>query len=140
MKIEKTSTAPKIATSVDSANLESAKINLSKSNFNFEESGISSSRKTSNKSLYIGLDSMSTEEKKRHRSKIRRNLDNYMKDILGKDRTSKERETAVGDFLSFYKKNWKITDFKIESFSEKTNEIDLKNYKMLLDFVKSVIE
>lgn len=118
-------------------NVETPAIATSKfEKFDFSEIGISSEKKTSNKSLYKGLDGMTTEDKKRHRSKIRRTLDNLMKEILGKDRTDAEREKGISEFMIFYKENWKITDFRIETFSEKSNEADLKNYRNLLAVVK----
>jgi len=138
----KNPTSEKINVSkVDSLNLASAKINLSKGKKEIlENSKFSKGEKTTSKELYIGTSKMSTDESKIFRRNLRSKLDRFMKNILGQDRTEKERENAIGEFLIFYKENWRIADFKIENFSAKKKEADLRDLKNLLAYVESVIE
>lgn len=123
---------------LDSVNLENVKINVSKGNKELtNKEGI----KTSNKDLYsIDRSSMSSEDQKKFRQKIRRDLQRFVKDILGKDRSDESRTKSISEFLIFYKSNWKIQDFRIENFSQSKNETDLKDYKDLLTFVSSTLE
>jgi hypothetical protein len=122
---------------IDSLNLDSAKINIKKADLTLAtREGI----KSSNKSLYRGFDDLSTEDQKKRRQKIRRDLNRFVADILGKDRKDEEREKSIGEFLIFYKENWKITDFRMENFSQKKNKEDLKDYAELLEFIKGTLE
>src|SRR5690349_8499402 len=123
---------------LDSVNLESVKINVSKGNKELtNKEGI----KTSNKDIYsIDRKSMSSEDQKKFRQKIRRDSQRFVKDILGKDRSDESRTKSISEFLEFYKKNWKIQDFRIENFSQSKNETDLKDYTDLLNYVKSTLE
>lgn len=116
-------------------NLNSVKINLSKGKkILLDKVSVSSKRE-----IYKGTDQMNQEEKKKFRGKIRRNLRSFTNSILGKDRSEKERTESVKNFLSFYKENWKIQNFKIEDFSQSKDEMDLKDYKNLLIYVASVL-
>lgn len=123
---------------IDSLNLENLKVNVSKGDKSLtNKEGI----KSSNKDLYsIDRSKMNSEDQKKFRQKIRRDLQRFVKDILGKDRTDESRTKSISEFLNFYKSNWRITDFKIENFSQSKNEIDLKDYKDLLMFVSSTLE
>ena len=87
------------------------------------------------KSLYIH--EMKGEEAKKFRSKIRRKLGSFVNIILGKDRSEEERAEGVAEFTKFYKANWKLNDFKIESFTQSKDESDLKDYKDLLKFTQA---
>lgn len=142
-KVQKSESAkvknPKVKKSEksDAINFDKIKINVKKSDKKLADVERSTS---ANKSIYIGLEKLSEREKKIFRGKIRRKLDNYVSDILGKDRTDQERTDAIKNFLSFYKKNWIRTDFKIESFTLKKNEADIKDYKNLLKFVSQSLE
>ena len=121
---------------VSPSNLD--EINLSNVSFS-EDMYVSGKSKTSRKSLYKGTDKMTTDEKKSHRRILRRDLNNFVSSILGRDRTEDERKHSISEFILFYKKNWIVTDFKIETFSEKTNENDLRNYRNLLSVVSKAI-
>lgn len=131
-KIEKSEKIQK-----DSINLESAKINLSKGK---KELCDKESKTHSRKDLYNGINNLSSDDQKKFRQKIRNQLKRFVSAILGKDRNDSEKEKSIQDFLSFYKENWRINDFKIENFSQSKNPIDLKDYSTLLEYVKSTLE
>lgn len=117
------------------------KISLKKESLELiEKEGKDSLKGTSRKSIYKGFESLSTDEKKTFRGKIRRDLNNFVKEILGKGRSNSEREKAIEEFMEFYKMHWRITDFRIENFSQKTNEGDIKDYKNLLKVVSQSFE
>jgi hypothetical protein len=109
-------------------------INLANVKFDFSKDGKNLSS-VSNKSLYKGTEGMTTDEKKKFRRDLRKNLSQFVSVILGKNRTNEERKQGISDFLKFYRKNWIVTDFRIETFSEKRNEGDLKDFKNLLQVV-----
>lgn len=121
--------------SIDQINLENVKINLSKGDSKL----ITKESVSSRKDLYLGLSEKSSEEQKKFRGFLRRELRRYVNQILGKDRSDAERLDSIQKFLSFYKKHWRITDFKIENFSQSKNEIDLKDYLELLTYVRQII-
>lgn len=120
----------------DAVNLASVKINVSK----IDKSNLSKERITTEKNLYLGMEGLSSEEKKKFRGKIRRDLGRFVNQILGKDRSDEERANSIREFLEFYSKNWKVTNFKIDDFSQSKNEIDLKDYRTLLHTVQSALE
>lgn len=117
----------------DIINADAIKINLSGINPDL----LSKSRITTEKHIYIGIDHLSQEDRKKFRGKIRRDLGRYVNQILGKDRKDEERIASIQSFLEFYKKNWKIMDFKIDNFSQSKNEMDIQDYKDLLHVVQS---
>jgi hypothetical protein len=128
----------------ESANLSSVKINLKKGNRDLQN--VESNSKSS-KSIYKGMESLSTDEKKIFRGKLRRKLSKFHSDILGNESYQKSHGRSDDDiindiksFISFYKENWMIQDFKIENFSSSRNEIDRKNYQNLLNFIQSTLE
>lgn len=90
----------------------------------------------SRSSLYKGMDDLSIKDQKKERSKIRRRLDNFISDILGMDRKKEEKESSIKEFNSFYKKNWKIQDFKIDNFSNQSDEDKRKEFTLILDLAK----
>ncbi len=122
---------------IDSMNFENVKINVSKG---LTELTTKESKTLSQKDLYLLSSDLSSEERKQFRQKIRRDVQRFISDILGKDRKENERTEAIQKFLSFYSKNWRITDFKLENFTQIKNESDLKEIKNLLDYVKSTLE
>lgn len=117
---------------LDFLNVNKIKISLSKN----KELLTKEKSATNSKEIYKGMNEMSTDEKKKFRGKIRRNLHNFVNQILGKDRSEKERIEGIKDFLKFYKTNWKIQDFKLENFSLSQNPADKKDYVNLLKYVK----
>ena len=122
---------------LDSVNLENVKVNVAKGKkelISKELNSISVKR-----SIYSIPDEMKGDEKK-FRGKIRRELKRFVASILGKDRNEDERKKSISEFLKFYKKNWKIQNFKIEDFTNSTNESDKKDYLDLLNYVKSTME
>jgi len=121
---------------IDQVNLSNVKVNLSKGNKKLLTKESVSSRKE----IYLGSDQKTNEEKKKFRGWIRRELKRFVNQILGKDRTDSERIDSIEKFISFYKKHWKITDFKLENFSQCKNDMDLKDYRELLDYVKETLE
>jgi len=116
---------------IDSLNLENVKINLSKNSDLLTKE----SKNFNRKEIYKGMQELSTDEKKKFRNKIRSKTKYFVNQILGKDRSEKERTDSIKEFLTFYKENWKIQDFKIESFTSKQNESDLKDLRNLLKYV-----
>ena len=136
-KEKKAKKSVKKSTSTDSINIDKIKIDVSKGKKDLLTKEKSISGK---KDLYKGTEGLNSEEKKKHRGKIRRELHRYVNAILGKDRSNEERTQSVKKFLSFYKSNWKVQDFKIENFTHSQNDADLKDYKALLSFVQSVLK
>lgn len=122
---------------LDSVNLDNVKVNVSKG----EKSLISKELNSISvkRSIYQIPEEMKGDEKK-FRGKIRRELKRFVSSILGKDRNEEERTKSISEFLKFYKKNWKIQNFKIEDFTNSTNESDKKDYLDLLNYVKSTME
>lgn len=120
----------------DQVNLSQVKVKLGKNKDLITKEG----RSTSSKEIYRNTETLSIEEKKKFRGKIRRNLKNFVNTILGKDRSDSERETGIKEFVEFYKKNWKLNDFKVENFTLTQNETDRKDYANLLKFVKDSLE
>ena len=121
---------------LDSVNLENVKVNISKGKkelISKELNSISVKR-----SIYLIPSELKGEEKK-FRGKIRRELKRFVSSILGKDRNEEERTKGISEFLKFYKNNWKIQNFKIEDFTNSTNESDKKDYLDLLNYVKSTL-
>jgi len=110
--------------SIDNANL--SKIKESKG----EKKDITRS------SLYKGVDALSMRDQKKERSKIRRKLDAFCNAILGKDRSKEEKEGSIKEFNAFYKKNWKLNDYKIDNFSNRSDEDQRKDYQLILDLAK----
>jgi len=123
-------------TTSNEVNLENVKVQVKKG----KKELITKKAVNARHSLYKGTESMKQEEMKKFRSKIRRTLRSFVNQILGKDRSEEERTKSVKDFLSFYKKTWKINDFKIENFTQSKDDADLKDYKDLLVFVSSTLE
>jgi hypothetical protein len=74
---------------------------------------------------------------KRERQKIRNKLDRFVSDILGKDRKDEERIESLKSFLEFYRKCWKIVDFKIENFSHSRSDEKKKDYQIILEMLKN---
>jgi CRISPR/Cas system-associated endonuclease/helicase Cas3 len=127
---------------VDAANATTIKkkISLKKESLELIEKEGKEFQNLPSKSVYKGIDNLSSKDQKIKRGKIRRTLDRYVSIILGKDKSDAERIQGIENFLEFYKENWKITDFKLENFSNKKNEQDLKDYKNLLDVVRRSLE
>lgn len=121
----------------DTINIDKVKVNLKKAD---KSVSLDKTAVQASKSLYKGTDGMKGEDHKKFRSKIRRGLHSFCNQILGKDRSEEERKASVKSFLSFYKINWRVQDFKIESFTQSKDEADLKDYKDLLKFVASSLE
>jgi len=112
---------------LDSANLSKIK----------EESKGSEEKKGN---LYIGFSSLSSNDQKKERSKLRRKLENFRKEILGKDRKKEEKEEGLKSFIQFYKKNWKIQDFKFENFSHQKDEDFKSDWIEILSNAKKSLE
>lgn len=96
------------------------------------------------KNLYsFKHEGMTGEEQKKFRSKIRRDLARFCNQILGIDRSEEERGNALKEFLTFYRKTWKINDFRIENFTQKKNDEAIEDYRKILliaeDFSKGGI-
>ena len=87
-------------------------------------------------SLYRGVDQLSMRDQKKERSKIRRKLDAFCNAILGKDRSKEEKDASIKEFNAFYKKNWKLNDYKIDNFSNRSDEDQRKDYQSILDLAK----
>lgn len=123
-------------TQIDNINLEKIKINLEKG----DKKLLSKEGKMPNqKNLYKLPDGLGIEEQKKFRSKIRRKIASFCNDILGKDRKDEERKESVKKFMTFYKENWKIQDFKIENFSQSKDEDQRKDIIDLLKYTQGVI-
>lgn len=116
------------------------KINLSKSKKNLQSKEYSLK---GSKNIYKSLPE-NKEDQKKFRGKLRRELKNFIRDILGskmiqnqRGRSEEDIILSIKSFLSFYKKNYLINDFKKENFS-KSNDPELdKEYSDLLEFIQS---
>lgn len=87
-------------------------------------------------SIYRGMDALSMKDQKKERSKIRRKLDAFINAILGLDRSKEDKEKSLKEFNAFYKGNWKIQDYKIDNFSNRSDEDQRKDYQKVLDLAK----
>lgn len=123
--------------SLDNLNSEKIKINLKNAKMDLASK---ESKGSSDKNIYLNMEGLNQDERKRKRSSIRRERNRFINQILGKDRSEEERIDSIQKFLIFYKENWKINDFKIENFSQSNNAEDQKDCKNLLDFIKSSME
>lgn len=108
--------------------------NLSKIKKGSKEKG--ENKKINRSSLYKGVDHLSMKDQKNKRSKLRNRLDAFCKSILGLDRSKDEKENAIKEFNQFYKENWKINDYKIDNFSNRSDESQRKDYQLILDLAK----
>ena len=133
--MENQKTVTKKNTKKDALNISNVKIDIKKGKKDLISKEASF---LSGKSLYKGMDALSTDEKKKARGKIRRQLKSFINQILGKDRSEEERETSIESFMTFYQDNWMIQDLKIESFTNTRNDMDRKDCIDLLDYLKSV--
>ena len=87
-------------------------------------------------SLYKGLDNLSIKDQKIKRSGLRRKLDKFISDCIGKDRKKEEKEISLDGFLQFYKENWKIQDFKMDHFSNQIDPDFRRDAEILLNLAK----
>lgn len=124
---------------IDKKNLSNIKFDLGKGNNDLCNKEIKNSF---NKGIYKSelMQELSSDEKKKFRGKIRRDLKRYISSILGKDRNNFERISSIYDFISFYQKYWRIQDLKIENFSNSNNKIDRKDYEDLLNYISSLMQ
>lgn len=124
---------------IDKKNLSNIKFDLGKGNKDLCNKEIKNSF---NKGIYKSelMQELSSDDKKKFRGKIRRDLKRYISSILGKDRSNFERISSIYDFISFYKKYWRIQDLKIENFSNSNNKIDRKDYEDLLNYISSLMQ
>jgi hypothetical protein len=124
---------------IDKKNLNNIKFDLGKGNSELcnKEMKISF-----NKGIYKDelMKELSSDERKKFRGKIRRDLKRFISNILGKDRNDYKRISSLFAFISFYQKYWRIQDLKIENFSSSRNEKDLKDYKDLLSYIESLMQ
>ncbi len=133
----------KNAKSISNAN--QSKEGLKKSSANQSNEGLKKSLqkdfpKKSRIHLYssIDYDKDSISDQKKSRGKIRSRLSGFMKDILGKDRSDQERRGSIKGFKKFYKENFSLNDFSIESLlSSRKNGDQIQDYKDMLIMIKS---
>lgn len=78
-------------------------------------------------------------QNKSERRKIRTKLNRFVNNVLGKDRSEKEIETNINEFISFYKEIWSINDFKIDNFTNTKDKDKLKDYSLFLDIIKAYL-
>lgn len=90
--------------------------------------------------LYIGFSALSALDQKKERSKLRRKLESFRNEILGKDRSKEEKEKGMQDFIAFYKKNWKIQDFRFENFSHQKDADFKSDWESILSLCKKKLE
>lgn len=90
--------------------------------------------------LYIGFSNLSALDQKKERSKLRRKLEFFRKEILGKDRSKEEKEKGLNDFLAFYKMHWKIQDFRFENFSHQSDSDFKSDFELILSMGKKRLE
>lgn len=121
---------------VDQINIENIKINVK----NGDSALLTKTESDSHKNLYLGMEGKTQEERKKRRGWIRRERNRFINQILGKDRTEDERTDSIQKFLAFYKENWRVTDFKIESFCQTKDDAELADCKALLEYVKKTLE
>jgi len=101
-----------------------------------EGKGKDQEKKINRSSLYKGIDHLSMKDQKNKRSKLRNKLDGFCKSILGLDRSKEEKDKSIKEFNQFYKENWKINDYKIDNFSNRSDEMQRKEYQLILDLAR----
>ena len=75
-------------------------------------------------------------EEKQLRNKLRRKCINLMNSII----TEKEKTESIKEFISFYKKEYVINDYSIESITSSSKEEIIDSIDRGLKFIKSFLE
>jgi hypothetical protein len=117
-KIENASKKESKKESNKDAKLENASLNIQK---NIEE-------KKSSPSIYLNpeWDSMNDKDKKSYRRKRRSELQKFINDILGKDRSENEIKDSIKSFKSHFKKNYLAKEISPSSLYS-GNDINKRN-------------
>lgn len=80
---------------------------------------------------------LTAKEEKKMRSKLRRSLSNIIDKIVIEKKDNKEN---VKEFISFYKLNYILNDFSIESITNSSDELLLEDLKRVFEIVKKQLE
>ena len=86
------------------------------------------------------LKGLGKKDMKSCRRYLRDSIDRYIKSILGKDRKEEERSESLKSFIAFYKKYWKIQDFKFENFSNQKDPDFKKDIESIFALCKEGLE
>ncbi len=89
---------------------------------------------------HSALQELKGKSDKEKRGFLRRKLESFRSNILGIDRKKEEREKSLKEFISFYKKFWRIQDFKFESFSNQKDSDFQRDYEKILKDAKIHLE
>jgi len=96
---------------------------------------------TSNSGLYkIPLHHIENDSVKSYRRNVRNTLDNFYKKIVLSGKVNDNLFEDLERFANFYKENWLIQDFKIDSFTNVRDDIKRSQRLKLLNVLKEYIE
>lgn len=125
---------------LDQLNLDNLTNSLGISEEEIKKIKSSTSKRKGNHIYNIDYDSLSTDEQKRHRNLMRNKLKGFVNNIIGKDRSEKEKQIFIIEFLKFYKKEYRINNFEISSLRNKiSNQRDKEDLQLMLDNVKNFL-
>lgn len=129
----KTATKKEISKNVKNENLENATKEILKNKISV------TSEKSFLYKFQIEEKDLTDKQKKSKRVKLRKQLKNLVdKIIITKDK-EKQKEN-IKNFIDFYKFNYILNDFSIESLTHKTNELDLQDYTIVLNLCKESLK
>ena len=81
--------------------------------------------------IELSYDNLSQKDKKSYRSMIRKRLDKFASDILGKDRSKEDKEKSLKLMDAFYQKYFSSNDYSIGSMMQSrkldSRSQDIKN-------------
>ena len=80
---------------------------------------------------------LTDKEQKKRRNKLRRQMTNLLNAVIIE---KKDPATPIKAFLSFYKKEYLLNDFSIESISASGDEDKQSDIKRVLDLAKASME
>ena len=115
------------------------KINVASIEERLSKIDVSKKERQSKERLYKNVNSsMSFEDQKKYRGKMRRHLSKIKNEILifTKTKNEEKKKEAIKNFISFYKKEFVKNDLSIESITNSKNEIEKEELILMLDIIK----
>lgn len=89
---------------------------------------------------HSALQELKGKSDKEKRGFLRRKLESFRSNILGLDRKEDERNQSLSEFIQFYKRFWRIQDFKFESFSNQKDEDFKRDFSKILSLASKGLE
>lgn len=81
-------------------------------------------------------DAMNDKEKKSFRSKMRRNLQSFMRDILGRDRSNEEIAGSIKKFNAYFKRNYIAKELDASAIYAGNDASKRKDYQKMIARIK----